>query len=167
MSTNPDLDPNNNPAVAAIQASGLPHSIREHGRASSLREAAEQRGITPRELIKSMVIKDSRGVYSVVLVPGDRVIAWAKLRKLLSVNKAAMPPQGEAEEITGFARGTITPFGTKSALPIIADERIPEGPISIGGGAHSVAFYLNGSDLLDHFGAVRLDITDPDPSFEN
>lgn len=165
MTENPALDPNNNSAVAAIMASGIEHEIREHGRANSLREAAEMRGITPRQLVKSMVIKDSKGVYSILLVPGDRVIAWSKLRQLLGVNKAAMPPQSEAEAVTGFARGTITPFGTRSALPVIADELVESGPISIGGGDHSVAFYLDGDDLVDHFGAIRFDITDPDPSF--
>lgn len=166
MTENPALDPNINPAVAAIQASGLEHSIREHERASSLREAAAMRGVTPRQLVKSMVIKDSRGVYSIILMPGDRVIAWAKLRKLLGVNKAAMPPQSEAEAVSGFPRGTITPFGTRTSLPVIADTLVEHGPISIGGGAHSVAFYLNGDDLLEHFGAFRFDISEPDPSFD-
>lgn len=163
--TNPALDPAHNPAIAAVEASGIPHEVREHGRASSLAEAARMRGVTPRQIVKSMVVKDNTGTYRIVLVPGDRVISWPKLRGVLGVNKAAMPSADEAKEITGFARGTITPFGTKTELPIVADALVESGPISLGGGAHSVAIYLTGDDLLAHFGAERVDITEPDPHF--
>jgi prolyl-tRNA editing enzyme YbaK/EbsC (Cys-tRNA(Pro) deacylase) len=123
------------------------------------------RGVTPRQIVKSMVVKDGTGEYHVVLVPGDRVISWPKLRGVLGVNKAAMPSAEEAKAVTGFARGTITPFGTATPLDVVADALVEPGPITVGGGAHSVAIYLDGDDLLAHFGATRVDITDPDPAF--
>ena len=49
-----------------------------------------------------------------VLVPGDRVIAWPKLRALLGVTRLSMPDADAAKAATGYERGTITPDG---ALP--------------------------------------------------
>ena len=37
--------------------------------------------------------------------------------------------------VTGFVRGTITPFGTRTPLPVVLDASV-SGPISLGGGAH-------------------------------
>ena len=72
-----------------------------------------------------------------------------------------MPDAGVALEITGFERGTITPFGTKTTLPVVADERIRGRTISIGAGEHGVAATLDGDALLAHFDATVADITEP------
>lgn len=64
--------------------------------------------------------------------------------------------------MTGFERGTITPFGTLTALPVVADERIAGGRVSIGAGEHGVAATLDGDALLAHLSATVADVTDPE-----
>ena len=86
-----------------------------------------------------MVVRRGPGDHLFVLVPGDREISWPKLRALLGVNRISMPDAETAREVTGYERGTITPFGSTTALPVIADERILGQTISIGAGAHGVA----------------------------
>ena len=71
-----------------------------------------------------MVVRRGDDDYLLVLVPGDRVISWPKMRALLGVNRLSMPDADEARAVTGFERGTITPFGTSTRLPVIADERM-------------------------------------------
>ena len=57
----------------ALQASGIEHRILvSTERASSLAEAAQQRGIEPRDIVKSLVVRRGSGNYVFVLVPGDR-----------------------------------------------------------------------------------------------
>ncbi|MGO3734285.1 MAG: aminoacyl-tRNA deacylase [Canibacter sp.] len=153
-------DKSQTPATAAIAESGLSHEVRTHGPASSLQESATLRGISPGQIIKSMVVRLPGHQYAIVLVPGGRKISWKKFRTALGVNRAVMPSAEEAYEVTGFPRGTITPFGTKTPLPVYADNHIPHGEISMGGGTHGVALMLTGDDLLRHFHATRLDITD-------
>lgn len=152
--------PPRTPALDAIAATGIPHRVVSHGRVASLEEAARIRGVEPHQIVKSMVVKHG-DEHCIVLVPGLRKIAWPKLRALLGVNKAAMPSAEEAKEITGYERGTITPFGTKTALPVIADERIG-GEISIGVGAHGVTAVLDGDEALKALGATIADVTDPE-----
>lgn len=150
-----------NPAIEALVASGLEHTITRHGRVRSLAEAAAARGVEPRDLIKTMVVRRAEGDHLLALVPGDRTISWPKLRALLGVSRLSMPDAGVALEITGFERGTITPFGTKTTLPVVADERIRGRTISIGAGEHGVAATLDGDALLAHFDATVADITEP------
>ncbi|WP_331715516.1 aminoacyl-tRNA deacylase [Tessaracoccus coleopterorum] len=95
-----------------------------------------------------------------VLVPGDRTISWPKLRSLLGVNRLSMPEATEAKRVTGFERGTITPFGTLTPLPVFADERIVGRRVSIGAGEHGVAATVDGDALIRHLAATVADITD-------
>lgn len=148
-----------NPALDALAASGIAHRVVRHGRVNSLAEAAEARGVEPHQIVKSMVVKTG-DVVGIVLVPGGRKISWPKFRAALNVNKAAMPSAEEAKELTGFERGTITPFGTKKKLPVIADERIGPGEISIGAGDHGVTALVDAQEMFEHLGARLLDVTD-------
>jgi Cys-tRNA(Pro) deacylase len=147
-------------AAAAADELGLTYDVTQHGRVSSLAEAAEARGLAPRQILKTLVVRVSEGDHRFVLVPGDREIAWPKLRALLGVNRLSMPSADEAREVTGYERGTITPLGSRRPLPVIADASI-EGPVSIGGGEHGVAFTVLAADLVAALGALVADVTEP------
>lgn len=152
----------NNPALAALAASGIEHTVTRHGRVRSLAEAAAARGVEPRDIIKTMVVRRAEDDYLLALVPGDRTISWPKLRALLGVSRLSMPDADDAFRVTGFERGTITPFGTKTALPVIADEGVQGRIVSIGAGEHGVAATLDGDALLAHLDATVADITEPE-----
>ncbi|HJE51117.1 MAG TPA: YbaK/EbsC family protein, partial [Tessaracoccus flavescens] len=128
----------------------------------SLAEAAAARGVEPRDIVKTMVVRRADDDHLLVLVPGDRTISWPKLRALLGVSRLSMPDAAAALEVTGFERGTITPFGTRTPLPVVADERIRGRVVSIGAGAHGVAATLNGDGLLNHLQATVADVTEPE-----
>jgi prolyl-tRNA editing enzyme YbaK/EbsC (Cys-tRNA(Pro) deacylase) len=108
-----------------------------------------------------MVVRRGAGDHLFVLVPGDREISWPKLRAALGVNRISMPDAEVAREVTGYERGTITPFGSTTALPVIVDERIVGRTISIGAGAHGVAATVAADDVIAHLGAQVADVTDP------
>lgn len=145
-------------AVAAAEALGLAYTVTRHGPVRSLEEAAAARSVEPRQIVKTMVVRVSEGDHRFVLVPGDREIAWPKLRALLGVNRISMPSADEAYAVSGYVRGTITPLGSATPLPVIADASI-EGPISIGGGAHGVALTVDAGALVEALGATVADVT--------
>jgi Cys-tRNA(Pro) deacylase len=150
---------NSDRAIAAAEALELDHVVTRHGPVSSLAEAAAARGVEPRQIVKTMVVRVSDDDYRFVLVPGDREIAWPKLRALLGVNRLSMPSADVAREVTGYVRGTITPLGSRTALPVIADASIT-GTVSIGGGAHGVALTVDAAELAAALGATVADVTD-------
>ena len=145
-------------AVAAAEALGLEYAVTRHGPVLSLEEAAAARGLEPRQVVKTLVVRVSEGDHRFVLVPGDRQIAWPQLRALLGVNRISMPPAEEAREVTGYERGTITPLGSLRALPVVADARV-DGTVSIGGGAHGVALTVDAAALLAVLDATVADVT--------
>lgn len=148
-------------ALAAFDASGAPFTITRHGRVGSLAEAAAARGVAPADIIKSLVVRRADGDFLFVLVPGDREISWPKLRELLGVNRLSMPDAATARDVTGYERGTITPFGSVHPWPVIADERVAGRIVSLGAGAHGVAATMAGDDVISVLGAQVADITEP------
>lgn len=146
------------PATRAVAASGLAHDIVEYGRVSSVEEAAEARGVELRHVIKTIVVRRGEGDLLMVLVPGDRVIDWAKLRGVLGVSRLSLASAEEALAATGYTPGTITPFGSTTTLPVIADAAM-SGLASIGGGAHGVAINVDAGELIVYLGARVADVT--------
>jgi len=147
-------------AIAAAERLGLSYTVTRHGPVRSLEEAAAARGIEPGQLVKTIVVRVSEGDYRFVLVPGGREIAWPKLRALLGVNRLSLPPADVALAVTGYERGTITPLGSSTAWPVVADAQV-SGTISIGGGAHGVGLTLDAGSLVEALGATTADVTEP------
>ncbi|MGH3706224.1 MAG: aminoacyl-tRNA deacylase, partial [Agromyces sp.] len=106
---------------ADAAARGLDVEIIERPAARSLEEAAELMGITPGDIVKSLVVKRSDGAFVFALVPGGRKISWPKLRAVVGVNKLQLPDASLALAATGYERGTITPLGSTTAWPVVAD----------------------------------------------
>ncbi len=118
------------------------------------------RGVTPSQVIKTLVVRRAEDDYLFVLVPGDRVISWPKLRSHLGVSRLSMPDAEDARVVTGYERGTITPLGSTTPWPVIADRRLA-GVVSIGGGAHGVSVTVDGDDLIRVLAADVADVTEP------
>ena len=148
-------------ALAAVARSRIAYDIVRHGPVRSLEEAAAVRGMAPRQLLKTLVVRRAEDDYLFVLVPGDREISWPKLRAHLGVNRISMPDAGTAREVTGYERGTITPFGSVRALPVVADATVTRSTVSIGAGGHGVAVVVGADALVVALDAVVADVTDP------
>jgi Cys-tRNA(Pro)/Cys-tRNA(Cys) deacylase len=148
------------PAVAAARASGVPFAVTQHGPVGSLEEAAAARGVRPGDIVKSLVVRRGEGDFLFVLVPGDRQISWPKLRALLGTNRLSMPDATVAREVTGYERGTITPFGSTRAWPVVVDATVVGRTVSVGGGGHGVGLTLSGDDVVRVFDAQVADISD-------
>jgi Cys-tRNA(Pro)/Cys-tRNA(Cys) deacylase len=127
--------------------------------AGSLEEAAALLGIAPAGIVKSLVVKRSDGTFLFVLIPGDRQIAWPRLRAAVGVNKLQLPSAEAALEATGYERGTITPLGSTTPWPVLADERIA-GRIAMGAGAHGYSAFVDAAELLHGLDATIADISD-------
>ena len=161
MQASSEQDPGvDTPAVRAASALGLEFQVSQHGPVNSLEEAAAARGIEPHDLIKTLVVRRGSGDYVFVLVPGDGTFSWPKLRALLGVSRLSMPDAETARGVTGYARGTITPLGSSTAWPVIADAGVVGRRISIGGGAHGVGITVDADALIAALGAQVADVVD-------
>jgi Cys-tRNA(Pro)/Cys-tRNA(Cys) deacylase len=146
-------------AIAALEASGIAYRMVRHGRVGSLAEAAAARGIEPRALLKTLVVRRADDDFLFVLVPGDREISWPRLRSLLGVSRLSMPDAATALAVTGYERGTITPFGSTRAWPVVMDASVTGQEISLGAGAHGVGVVAQADDVAAVLGAQVADVT--------
>jgi Cys-tRNA(Pro)/Cys-tRNA(Cys) deacylase len=149
--------------LADAAARGLDVELVERLAARSLEEAASILGITPADIVKSLVVKHKDGSFLFALIPGDRQISWPKLRSLVGVNKLSLPPADVAFDATGYERGTITPLGSTKAWPVYADHTITGRRISMGAGQHGYSAFVDADALTAALGATVADISDPNP----
>jgi len=143
------------------EARGLAIEIRERLRAGSLEEAAAILGITPADIVKTLVVKRSDGTFLFALVPGDRQIGWAKLRAVVGVNRLQLPDAEQALAATGYERGTITPLGSATAWPVYADSSMLGRRVSLGAGEHGLSLFVEADELVAALDATVADITEP------
>jgi Cys-tRNA(Pro) deacylase len=148
-------------ALAALDAAGLAYRVVRHGPVRSLAEAAEARGVTPAQVVKTLVVRRAEDDHLFVLVPGDRTISWPKLRDLLGVSRLSMPDAAAARDATGYERGTITPFGSLRPWPVVVDERV-SGEVTLGAGAHGVAVAVDAAEVTAALGATVADVSEPE-----
>lgn len=166
------LDDQDQAAVRRLLADAHAHEIElelvARGTARSLTEAAANIGVEPRRIVKTLVAKarvtqtTKEHSYLLALIPGDRQVDWAKLRRLAGMKKVSMTAAEEAVEATGYHPGTITPFGAESEdgtrWPIYADESI-SGRIAMGAGADGLSLFVDSDALFAAYEVITAEIT--------
>ena len=150
-------------ALDALESIGLAYRLVRHGPVRNLAEAAVARGVEPADVVKTIVVRRADDDFLFVLVPGDRTVSWPKLRGLLGVSRLSMPDAATARDVTGYERGTITPFGSTRAWPVVADERLRGRHVTLGAGDHGVAVAVDADAAISALGATVADVTDPEP----
>jgi Cys-tRNA(Pro)/Cys-tRNA(Cys) deacylase len=151
---------NETPAIRAAAESGLDFEIVRTERPNSVVESAELQGIDVGELLRTIVVRRGADDYVFVLVPGGRQINWPKLRGHLGVKRLSLPDEAEAKEATGYERGAITPFGSSTSWPVIADATVTRlQRVAIGGGARGVNLHMSAHPLVAHLHADVADVT--------
>lgn len=144
--------------LADAERRGLEVELVERPAAGSLEEAAALLGVPPADIVKTLVVQHG-DAFVLVLVPGDRQISWPLLRTALGVNRARMPDAGAAFDATGYERGTITPLGTTSALPVVADASVLGRRIALGAGEHGWSVWVDADALVTALDAQVADVT--------
>ena len=150
------------PALQALEGSGLAYEVIRTERASSAEESASFQGIELHQLLRSIVLRRGENDYLFVLVPGGRAIDWPKLRSHLGISRLSLPDKDEAKVATGYERGAITPFGSRTQWPTIIDGSIrSDDTVAIGGGGHGVNLHVKAADLIAYLKADVADVTKP------
>ena len=96
-------------------------------------QAAEAIGADPGSVLKTLMAEvDGKPVC--VVVPSDREVSMKKLAAAFGGKSAHMMKPADAERLTGYHVGGISPFGQKRAVPTAVEEIALALP----------AIYLNG-----------------------
>jgi len=111
-------------------------------------QAAQAIGAEPRRVLKTlMAIVDGKPVC--VVVRSDREVSMKKLAAAFGGKSAAMMKPAEAERLTGYKVGGISPFGQKKPVPTLIEETaLAETEIFINGGQRGLQVALKPADAM-------------------
>ncbi|HTO30408.1 MAG TPA: Cys-tRNA(Pro) deacylase [Pararhizobium sp.] len=116
--------------------------------------AAEALGEEPRRVLKTLMAEvDGKPVC--VVVPSDREVSMKKLAAAFHGKSANMMKPAEAERLTGYHVGGISPFGQKKQVPTAIEEAaLGEPLVYINGGQRGLQVRLAPEDARKALNAV-------------
>ena len=84
-------------------------------------QAAEAMGEAPERVLKTLMARVD-GRPACVIIPSDREVSMKKLAAALGGKSAEMMKPADAERLTGFKVGGISPFGQTRRVPTAIEE---------------------------------------------
>jgi len=146
------------PVTRFLDECGVSYRFFRHsGAVHSLEQAARERGQRPEQIVRSIVFRLSHGGFVMVLVAGEKQVSWQALRHHLGTSRISMATETEVLEVTGYALGAVSPFGTKHPLRILVDRGVyQENEISIGSGVRYTTVIMLREDFLRALGQVEV-----------
>ncbi len=137
------------PASHTLSTLNVPHREFTHpGPVDSLEQAAEERGQTPDQVVRSILFRLGEGEYTMVLVAGRRQISWKALRNFFGQSRLTTATPEEVLQVTGYAIGAVSPFGLPKPLRILLDKSVlNQDEVSIGSGVRGTTIFIQTPDL--------------------
>lgn len=112
------------PATLALDKAGVAYRLATYdydpGAERVGLQAAEALGAPAAEVLKTLMVKADGKPVCVVLA-SDREVSMKKLAAALGAKSAEMMKPADAERITGYRVGGVSPFGQKKPVPTVID----------------------------------------------
>ena len=118
-------------------------------------QAAAALGIDPRRMLKTLMAEvDGKPVC--VVLPSDRDVSMKKLAVALSGKTAMMMRPADAERLTGYHVGGISPFAQKKPSPVVVDQAaLAEPSVYLNGGQRGLQVELDPNDVVRALDAME------------
>ncbi len=114
------------PAIRILRKTKPPFSVHlyNYEDRGGARQAARALSLPEDAIIKTLVFQDHRNKGLLVLMHGDRQVSARQLARTLNCKKATPCDPQQAFKLTGYKVGGISPFGTRTALPVYVESSI-------------------------------------------
>jgi Cys-tRNA(Pro)/Cys-tRNA(Cys) deacylase len=153
------------PAMVMLERSGIEfavhafdHDLVDAEELGYGRAAAHALGVDESRVFKTLLAQSEKSIV-VAIVPVSAQLSCKALALVLGVKRCEMVPAQDAQRITGYVVGGISPFGQKKRLLTVLDESASDLPtIFVSGGRRGLDVEVAPSDvirLLDaQYGAI-------------
>ncbi len=145
-----------------LEKKGISHKVYQYDhKVKGAEFAAEATGIELERMIKTLVVCDVKGKdFFFVLMPGDKSVDMKKLAKCLGLKKMRMSTVDEAQKLTNYLVGGISPFGSKTKLKAVLEKSLERfEKVGINGGGRGIIVELSLNDLKKLLNPVVCDVT--------
>ncbi len=146
------------PATLALDRAGVAYTLATYdydpgGERVGL-QAAEALGAPPSEVLKTLMVK-ADGKPACVVLASDREVSMKRLAAALGAKSAEMMKPADAERLTGYRVGGVSPFGQKRSVPTVIDADAAALPAAfVNAGQRGLQARLAPADLVRALGAV-------------
>ena len=146
------------PATKALQKLGVKFALHTYvydsGAESIGLQAAEALGVEPFRMLKTLMAEvDGKPVC--VVVPSDGEVSMKKLAAAFGGKTAKMMRPQDAERLTGYHVGGISPFGQKKRVPVAIEEAaLGQASVFLNGGQRGLQIELDPNDAVKAAGAI-------------
>lgn len=139
------------PATAFLDKAGVAYTVATYAYDPDADriglQAAQALGASPSEVLKTLIVRCD-GKPACVILASDREVSMKRLAAALGAKAAEMAPVPEAERITGYKVGGVSPFGQKKRLPTVLDAAAADQPlVFVNGGQRGLQVRLAPADL--------------------
>ena len=133
-----------------LEEHSIEFSLRPHSRkVYTTAEAADERGVEERQIVKCMVVETPDHQFLMALVPGDRKLSTRMLARVIGAKKVSLASREDVERVTGFPIGAISPVGLQDDLEIVMDPGIAYNEtVAMSAGKADVGLVLDPNDLI-------------------
>lgn len=123
-------------------------------------QAAEALGIAPQRMLKTLMAEvDGKPVC--VIVPSDKEVSMKKLAAAFRGKSAKMMRPADAERITGYHVGGISPFGQKKRVPTAIEQAaLTQATVYLNGGQRGLQIEIAPEVARTALGAAAAALTD-------
>ncbi|MCB5176248.1 Cys-tRNA(Pro) deacylase [Microvirga lenta] len=137
-------------ATLALQQAGVSFTVHAYDYDPNAEriglQAAEALGADPNSVLKTLMVTVD-GKPACAVVPSDREVNLKKLAAALGGKSAQMMKPPDAERITGYHVGGISPFGQKRRVPtVIEQSALSHVSVFINGGQRGLQVQLSPRD---------------------
>ena len=145
-----------------LRAAGVEHRLLRYSYsagAGAAEQAAAALDVEPERMFKSLVAM-AGGSPVFALVPAGRELSLKKLAAAAGVRSAGMAEPRDAERLTGYQVGGISPLGARRELPVYLDDSaLAHERICLNAGGRGQIVELRTDDLLRLTGAATAALT--------
>jgi Cys-tRNA(Pro)/Cys-tRNA(Cys) deacylase len=123
-------------------------------------QAADALGIAPQRMLKTLMAEvDGKPVC--VVIPSDKEVSMKKLAAALRGKSAKMMRPEDAERITGYHVGGISPFGQKKRVPVLIEQAaLVETTVYLNGGQRGLQIEIAPDAARTALDAAAASLTD-------
>jgi len=111
-------------------------------------EAAQKLAIDENQVFKTLLVELVPKELVVCVIPVSKQLNLKEVATAFKVKKAVMANKDEAQKVTGYLLGGISPFGQKKRLKtVVNNSAFNYGTIYVSGGKRGLDIELNPEDL--------------------
>jgi Cys-tRNA(Pro) deacylase len=152
------------PAIRFLRSHGLPFRPVQYDyeHRGGARQASVSTDTPAHEVIKTLVFETDDGRPLMVLMHGDRDVSVKTLARAIGVKKVTPCATRQAEKLTGYRVGGISPFGCRTVMTVYMESGIMSlGRVLINGGRRGLLLEMDPQAIQEGTNAIAVEAMVP------